>query len=55
MVKRNKTKLALLVVAILLGITSIITSFTGLPGTMDTEPLLAVGVVLLAVAGLLKD
>ena len=55
MIKRNKAKLALFVVAVILGIASIIMAFTGLPGTMDTEPVLAVGVICLAVAGLLKD
>jgi hypothetical protein len=55
MTKKNKTKLALFIVAVILGITSIIMAFTGLPGTMDTEPVLAVGVICLAIAGLLKD
>ena len=55
MTKRNKAKLALFIVAIVLGIASIIMSFTGLPGTMDTEPVLGVGVICLAIAGLLKD
>ena len=55
MAKKNKGKSALFVVALILGIASIIMSLTGLPGTMDTEPVLAVGVICLAVAGLLKD
>ena len=55
MAKRNKAKLALFIVAAVLGIASIIMAFTGLPGTMDTEPVLAVGVICLAIAGLLKD
>jgi len=55
MIKRNKTKLALFAVAIILGIAGIIMSFTGLPGTMDTEPLLAVAVICLGITGLLKD
>ena len=55
MTKRNKAKLALFVAAVILGISSIIMAFTGLPGTMDTEPILAVGVICLAIAGLLKD
>ena len=55
MTKKNKTKLALFIVAVILGIASIIMAFAGLPGTMDTEPVLAVGVICLAIAGLLKD
>lgn len=55
MTKKNKVKLALFVVATVLGVASIIMSFFGLPGTMDTEPPLAVAVACLGVAGLLKD
>ena len=55
MAKRNKAKLALFVVAAVLGIASIIMSYFGLPGTMDTEPPLAVAVACLGIAGLLKD
>jgi len=55
MANKNKGKFTLLIVAIILGIASIIMAFTGLPGTMDTEPVLAIGVICLAVAGLLKD
>jgi hypothetical protein len=55
MLSRNKGKSALFIVALILGIAGIIMAFTGLPGTMDTEPVLAVGVICLAVAGLLRD
>ena len=55
MVNRNRGKSALLIVALILGIASLIMAFTGLPGTMDTEPVLAFGVICLAVAGLLRD
>ena len=55
MPKRNRAKLTLFIVAAVLGIASIFMSFFGLPGTMDTEPPLAVGVICLAVAGLLRD
>ena len=55
MASKNKGKLALLIVAVILGIASIIMAFTGLPGTMDTEPVLAAGVICLAAAGLLRD
>ena len=53
--KRNKAKLALFIVATVIGIASIIMSYVGLPGTMDTEPPLAVAVACLGIAGLLKD
>jgi len=55
MTKRNKAKLTLFVIATVLGIASIIMNYVGLPGTMDTEPPLAVAVALLGIAGLLKD
>ena len=55
MTKKNKVKIALFVVAAVLGVASIIMSFFGLPGTMDTEPPLAVAVACLGIAGLLKD
>lgn len=55
MTKRNKVKIALFVVAAVLGIASIIMSYFGLPGTMDTEPPLAVAVACLGIAGLLRD
>ena len=55
MPKRNKAKLVLFVVAAVLGIASIIMNYFGLPGTMDTEPPLAVAVACLGIAGLLKD
>ena len=55
MAKKNKVKSVLFIVALILGIASLIISFTGLPGTLDTEPILAVGVICLAVASLLKN
>ena len=55
MAKKNKGKSALFIVALILGIATIIMSFAGLPGTMDTEPVLGAGVICLAIAGLLKD
>jgi len=55
MPKRNRAKLTLFVVAAVLGIASIFMSFFGLPGTMDTEPPLAVAVACLGIAGLLRD
>jgi len=55
MPKRNRAKLVLFVAAAVLGIASIFMSFFGLPGTMDTEPPLAVAVACLGIAGLLRD
>ena len=55
MASKSKGKFALLIVALILGIASLVMAFTGLPGTMDTEPILAFGVIFLAVAALLKD
>jgi hypothetical protein len=55
MAKRNKAKVALFIIAAVLGIASVFMSFFGLPGTMDTEPPLAVAVACLGIAGLLRD
>jgi hypothetical protein len=55
MPSKNKGKSALFIVALSSGIASIIMASAGLPGTMDTEPVLAVGVICLAVGGLLRD
>ena len=55
MVSKSKGKFALLIVSLILGIASLVMAFTGLPGTMDTEPILALGVIFLAVVALLKD
>ena len=40
--------------ALVLGVLSLVFAFTGLPWTYDTEPLIALGLVLLAIAGLMK-
>ena len=37
-------------IAFTMGIVSLILSFTGLPGTYDTEPLLAIGLISLILA-----
>jgi len=42
-------------IAIILGIISLVVSFTGLPGSLDSEPILAIGLILLAYTGLMKD
>ena len=52
--KKHKIKGVLYIVSLILGILSIILSFTGLPGTYDAEPLLALAVVCLAIAGLMR-
>ena len=43
-----------LAVAAMRGVISLILAFTGLQGTYDTEPILAIGLILLAMAGLMK-
>ena len=47
-------KTVLYVVALTMGIVTLILSWTGLPGNFDTEPLLAIGVLCLALVGLLS-
>ncbi len=42
----------LYVIALIMGIASIIFSYTGLPWTYDTEPLLGIGILCIALAGL---
>ena len=39
------------VIAIILAIVSLVFTFTGLPSNFDTEPLLAIAVIVLAVNG----
>ena len=46
------TKLILFVLALAMGVATVVLSFTGLPGTYDTEPLLGIAVFCLALAGL---
>ena len=55
MTKRNRAKLALFIVATVLGVASKIMNYFGLPRTMDTELPLGVAVACLGIAGLLKD
>ena len=54
MAKKSGAKSILFIVALVLGGISIIMAFTGLRWAMGTEPILAAGVICLAVAGLLK-
>lgn len=44
----------LYVVGLLLGLISLFMSYIGMPGNYDTEPVLGVGLLLLAIAGLLS-
>jgi hypothetical protein len=39
-------------IGIILGLISIVMSYTGIPGNYDTEPLLGFGLLFVAVAGL---
>jgi len=39
-------------IGILLGLISIVMSYTGVPGNYDTEPLLGFGLLFVAIAGL---
>ena len=39
-------------IGILLGLISIIMSYTGIPGNYDTEPILGFGLLFVAIAGL---
>lgn len=49
------TKQILFGLALILAIASFILAFVGLPDPYDTEPILAVGLFLVALTGLLKD
>lgn len=49
----SKLGLALYVIALLLGIASIVFSYTGLPENYDTEPILGVGILCIALAGII--
>lgn len=49
-----KSKPILLAIAAILGVISLILAFTGLQGTYNTEPILAIGIIILAIAGLIK-
>jgi hypothetical protein len=44
----------LYVIGILLGLVAILMTYTGLPGDMDTEPILGFGIFFVAIAGLLS-
>jgi len=54
MAKKRNNKKTLSIISIIIGIVSLVFAFVGLPGTYDTEPLLAVAVILLALAVMKK-
>lgn len=49
---KNIGIIILYALGVLLGLISIIMSYTGLPGEFDTEPLLGFGLLFVAIAGL---
>ena len=49
---RNIGIIILYALGILLGLIAIVMSYTGLPGTFDTEPILGFGLLFVAIAGL---
>jgi hypothetical protein len=47
-------EMLLFIIGLLLGIVALLFTYTGLPWTFDTEPLLAIGLVLVAFAGIIS-
>ena len=47
-------EILLFALGILLGIVALLFTYTGLPWAMDTEPLLAIGLVLVGLAGIIS-
>jgi hypothetical protein len=45
------SKIILCAIALVLGALSFIFSYVGLPGNYDTEPILAIALILIAIAG----
>jgi len=54
MERKNIGLIIIYAICIILGLISVIMAYTGLPGTFDTEPLLAVGLLFVAIAGLIS-
>ena len=50
--KKEMIKMVLYAVALAMGVATIVLSWTGLPSNYDTEPLLGIGILCLAIAGL---
>jgi hypothetical protein len=49
---RNMVVLLLYILGLILGIVSLLMTYTGLPENYDTEPILAFGLFIIAIAGL---
>ena len=49
---KSMIALFLYVLGLILGIASLVMTYTGLPENYDTEPLLAIGLFLIAIAGI---
>ena len=49
---KNLIALVLYAIGLVTGIASLVMSYTGLPENYDTEPVLAFGLLLLAIAGI---
>ena len=47
-------EILLFAIGLILGILALLFMYTGLPWTMDTEPLLAIGLILVALAGIIS-
>ena len=54
MERKNIGLIILYAIGIFLGLVSVIMAYTGLPGSYDTEPMLAVGLLFVAIAGLIS-
>ena len=54
MASKKILEILLFAVGLLLGIVALLFTYTGLPWTMDTEPLLAIGLILVALAGMIS-
>ena len=57
MAEKVNLKLILYGIALAMAVATIVLSYTGLPGTYDTEPMTGIGIFALALAGLssIKD
>ena len=51
---KNLIAVLLYAIGLLFGIGSLLVSYTGLTGTMDAEPLLALGLLCIALAGIIS-
>ena len=51
---KNMLAMLLFVIGILIAVVSLVFAYTGLPGGLDTEPLLSVALILVAIAGIIS-